>query len=201
MDRPENSSRERRENFRVKDLALVASRPLTPAQAKQWRHEEHSAVTDAFELASWFGELRQKTTLLHRQAQQESPRLADYVDTLDQKLDRLMQVLLIRDMDLQEHSPQEVDIGAEGLGFTGTSGVEEGQQLELHVLLLSTGTGLRLLGTVVRCQPLPEGEAGYDIAVTLEYQREADRELLLHHLLHRQSELIRERNQTGMPEG
>ncbi|MBA1147191.1 PilZ domain-containing protein [Ectothiorhodospiraceae bacterium WFHF3C12] len=195
MDRPDKSAQERRENFRVKDLAIITSRPLSPAEAKEWRRDGPSPLTDAFDLASWFGEIRQKTTLLHRQAQQESPRLADYVDTLDQKLDRLMQVMLIRDMNLEDHTPQQIDIGAEGLGFASASRFDTGQQLELHLLLLSTGTGLRLLGKVVRCEPLQDGAAGYDVGVSLEYQREADRELLLHHLLHRQSELIRERNQ------
>lgn len=199
MDKPQNRSRERRENFRVRDSALISVKPLTAAEADEWRRRSDTPVPDAFDLASWFGELRQKTTLLHRQAQQESPRLADYVDTLDQKLDRLMEVMLIRDMNLERQVPQDVDLAADGIGFQVAHPLRAGQHLELHVLLLSTGTGLRLLGKVVRCDAAPEGASAFDIGVSLEYQREADRELLLHHLLHRQSELIRERNYSDAP--
>lgn len=199
MDNPDRNSRERRENFRVTDSALLSIWPLSAAEAEAWRRRTTRPVPDAFDLASWFGEVRQKTTLLHRQAQQESPRLADYVDTLNQKLDRLMEVMLIRDMQLEQQAPQDVDIGADGIGFRSTERFPAGQLLELHLLLMSTGTGLRLLGEVVRCDPAPEGASGFDVGVSLEYQREADRELLLHHLLHRQSELIRERNQSDVP--
>lgn len=197
MGEAKNSPEERRENFRVKDTALLEYRPLSAAEAEAWRERGGSPVPDAFDLASWFGELRQKTTLLHRQTHLENPKLADYVATLDQKLDRLMQVMLIRDMNLPQHAPQEVDIGAEGLGFVAGEPLQAGRILELHLLLLSTGTGLRMLGEVVRCEPV---SGGYEVGVSLEYQREADRELLLHHLLHRQSELIRERNLAEVPE-
>jgi len=189
---------ERREHFRVEDEALVSYHRLpTVEDAAAGGQSRADGVPDAFELASIFGELKQKTTLLQPQARQEGPRLAEYLGTLDQKLDRLMEVLLARELQAEDPARQTVELGGEGMSFTAPEALRVGEQLELRLLLLSTGTGLRLHGRVVRCEAAQGSGGAHAVGVEFSFEREADRELLLHHLLHRQSELIRERNQLG----
>lgn len=182
---------ERRAHFRVEDEVLVCYRHHAVPDEGDGR----SGVPDAFELASVFGELRQKTTLLHRQARQEGPRIAEYLHTVDQKLDRLMEVMLARELQADNPTRQTVEIGADGISFATREPVDAGAVIELRLLLLSTGTGLRLHGRVVRCEPEQTSGEGFRLGVEFMFEREADRELLLHHLLHRQSELIREQHQ------
>lgn len=183
---------ERRQYFRVNDTILLQAEAIPADVLPTLRERLSQPLPDAFYLASEFNRIKQETAILHRQLEQQSRSLLRYVDALDSKLDRIAEVLLVQAMGADGARRVEVDIGAEGMGFPSPEPFPGGAVLDLRLALLSSGTGVRLLGEVVRCQ---RGEDGYQVGVAFEHLREADRELLVQHVLRRQASMLRSRHE------
>lgn len=182
---------ERRQYFRVQDTVLLQAEAIPADVLPVLRERLAEPLPDAFYLASEFNRIKQETAILHRQLEQQSRSLMRYVDALDSKLDRLAEVLLVQAMGADGARRLEVDIGAEGMGFPSPEPFPPGAVLDLRLALLSTGTGVRVLAKVLRCN---RTEEGYRIGVLFEHLREVDRELLVQHVLKRQASVLRSRH-------
>ncbi|MDN5870783.1 MAG: PilZ domain-containing protein [Nitrococcus sp.] len=183
---------ERRENFRVNDEVLLAYQGLSRQEVELRRRQYAQDMSSAFTLAQEMDELRQQTAVLRRQAEQESPVSAQLIETLDRKLDRVIEVLMMHELGSQCPEPVAVDIGADGMGFGATQAFEVGQALDIRLMVPSTGFGLHTFAQVVRCGESGKRD-GFTVGVRFQFLRSSDRELLAQHLLQRQSMLLRER--------
>ena len=69
-----------------------------------------------------------------------------------------------------------IDISAGGLSFRGEELYQDGQQLDLEIMLPRYRTPLRLQARVLRCRPLPDAveSAAEFLDVTLDQQAEID---------------------------
>lgn len=139
-------------------------------------------------------ELRQQTAILRRQAEQESAVIARLIEHLDRKLDRVIGVLMVHELGSRCPEPVAVDIGANGMGFASTEVFEVGQALDIRLIMPTTGLGLHTLAHVVRCGESGKG-GGFNVGVQFQFLRSYDREILVQHLLQRQSMLLQQRKQ------
>ena len=180
---------ERREHFRVKDEALVTYRAVDAAEGERIRADAGLAWPNAFSLCSRLHEMRQDTTVLRRHAERESSTFGRLVDQLDRKLDLVTEVLLAQEVTARGAQVLPVDVSAEGIGFTVSRSLPAEQLVETRLVFRSTGLGLRTLGRVVYCQSDLHG--GFCLGLTFEFLRDYDRELMVYHVLQRQSMLLR----------
>lgn len=191
---PGDPQGERRENFRVNDEILLDYRRLSRPEVELRRQQYTRDAPSAFALVPEMNELRQQTAILRRQAEQESAVIARLIEHLDRKLDRVIGVLMVHELGSRCPAPVAVDIGADGMGFGTTEVFEVGQALDMRVMMPATGLGLHTFAQVVRC-----GESGkrngFNVGVQFQFLRSYDREVLVQHLLQRQSMLLRQRKQ------
>lgn len=191
---PGDLHRERRENFRVNDEILLDYRRLSQREVELRRQQYAQDAPSAFALVPEMNELRQQTAILRRQAAQESDVIARLIEHLDHKLDRVIGVLMVHELGSRCPAPVAVDIGAEGMGFGTAEVFEVGQSLDMRLMMPTTGLGLHTFAQVVRCGESGKRD-GFNVGVQFQFLRSYDREVLVQHLLQRQSMLLRQRKQ------
>lgn len=184
-------SDERRAHFRVPDTLLLDYEPIDEHEMALRREEMAGRWPNAFMLASRLHEIREGATVLRRHARQESAVFSKLVDTLDQSIDLLAETLAVQAFGNRVAKVTDVNIGAGGMDFISSDGaLPPGSILDLRMLFHSTGAGLRMFGRVRRCDRVATG--GHRLGIEFEFAREHDRELLVHLMLRREAQLLRE---------
>ncbi|MGD8429296.1 MAG: PilZ domain-containing protein [Ectothiorhodospiraceae bacterium] len=183
---------DRREHFRVEDEVILDYRRVDAEQIARQRAAGAEDAPSAFSLVSHLHHLRQESIILRRAAERESASFARLVDMQDRKIEGLAEVLMMHELRDRTAVRVHVDIGADGMGLRLDEPLEEGQWLEFRVVLLSTGLGLHSYARVVHCRP--DAEGGFVVGTSFEFIREHDREMLVHHVLQRQSMMLRQRH-------
>ncbi len=191
---PSSSPGDRRENFRITDEVLLDYRCLPRQEVALRRQAYAQDASSAFALVTEMNELRQQTAILRRQAEQESAVIARLIEHLDRKLDRVIGVLMVHELGSRCPQPVAVDIGADGMGFSTSEVFEVGQVLDLRLMMPATGLGLHTFAEVVRCGESGK-RGGFRVGAQFQFLRDYDREVLVQHLLQRQSMLLRKRKQ------
>ena len=187
------SGAERRAHYRVSDQVIIELTRLTPDEWEARRAALAAPRVDAFALGSECQALRDQTAVLRRHAARESEAFARLFDSLERRFDRLVAVLMLHELVPESGEPLAVDIAAEGCGFTWPEPMADGEGLELRMVFPSTFLGLHTLARVAHCTPLDSG--GHRVGVSFEFSRDADRELLAHHVIQREALLLRQRLQ------
>jgi hypothetical protein len=97
----------------------------------------------------------------------------------------------------------DVNVSACGMAFRSFSPLLEGTSLELELLLFPSHQYVRAYGKVTCCRNDAERDLGsaYKIAVDFKFIRDDDRELLVSHILKKQSELLKAERQSSDPQG
>lgn len=191
---PSEPHGERRENFRVNDEVLLDYSRLSRQEVEVRRRQYARDVPSAFALVPEMNELRQQTAILRRQAEQESAVITRLIEHLDRKLDRVIGVLMMHELGSRCPEPVAVNIGADGMGFGTTEVFEVGQALDMRLMMPATGLGLHTYALVVRCGE-SGNRGGFNVGVRFQFLQNYDQEVLVQHLLQRQSMLLRQRKQ------
>ena len=86
-----------------------------------------------------------------------------------------------------------MNLSASGMAFKSKDAVEPGITLELKLLLYPSLAGILAYAEVVDCAALEEEESGfsYQIRVNFSHLRESDRDLLIRHVVQRQTDQLR----------
>ena len=119
-----------------------------------------------------------------RKLREKDEALAKVLDTIDTKLNLILNLLNLR---LRKDTPTQemtVDISAAGLSFPYPERIEEGQILQMDIGLLPEQYFFRCFGEVVRNQK--DDDEGYKIGVKFIWITEQDRERLIEHIFQQQ---------------
>lgn len=193
-------SDERREYFRVEDQVTLEYRVITEAEMECVLMRIRDEVPDRFTVAASFaGTSRQMKHLLQNLSSQ-SPDLALCLQALDKKMNLLAQLLVAETMNQEGTCLREVSLSAGGLAFNAERELRSGELLETRMVLFPSVTGILAVAQVVSCERRGDVNGGMPWRVAVEYQsiRESDRDLLVKHLLGRQTELLRARREGGV---
>ncbi|MCX8043728.1 MAG: PilZ domain-containing protein [Desulfobacterota bacterium] len=121
------------------------------------------------------------------------PKLWDLLVSLDEKLNRILDRLNL-EPETVEAEPQHVNVSASGIKFTMHEKVEQGDMLEVKMLLPTTPmVSVVVYGQVVSVENL--GSAGYGVAVQFVDMDAEIRDRLIQYTLNRQREIIRKQRQ------
>jgi len=134
--------------------------------------------------------------IMHR-IEEEDQDVAAYLKAINNKIDILGRALLSNDDGLTEQPAQPVNLSASGLAFYTSEKIDIGAILELKLLLQPSFTGVIIFGEVVGSDLVDEQVDGFDYftRVNFMHMRERDRDLLIRHVIKRQSEVLRRRRE------
>jgi len=193
-------SEERREYFRIDDEVALDYRLISPGEAELLREKIKSRVVDRFTVASSFtATSRQMTHVIHK-VQNQSPELARCLQAIDQKLNMIAQLFVSEEINLREQPTHEVNLSAGGIAFRAQHDIRVGGLLELRMVLLPSLVGILTISRVIQCERLDDGnlKLPWQISVVYEHLRETDRELLVRHIMSKETQQLRsQRSEDG----
>ena len=198
---------ERRRYFRINDSMGISYRQLGPAEAKALALQTKQRGIN-FDFAANFDNRIQ--TLLDA-CRIQSPLAAELIDLVNKKLNFVIQQMDI-DADLIHrvaYTVREVNVSACGMAFVTDDLLAVGQQLQLDIILQPSELHIVLLAQVVDssaltydefgvCNESGAGEQssenpGYFTRLNFIEIHSADQEMLIQHIVKRQSTLLKER--------
>ena len=191
------SEPDRRRFFRIEDSISLSYHPVPPEDLERRLERLEAEMEDNFTAASSLASISQRMAgVLHKIAV-ESPETAQYLQALDQKIDLLGRALLSNDPNLEEQQAQPVNLSASGMAFHSNQPEKTGTVLELRLILLPSLMGLLIYGEVVGCEKLDTSEEGFShsIRVDFSHMRESDRDVLIRHVIQRQTKMLRQRRE------
>lgn len=189
------SPEERREYFRIRDQVILGYRRIDSAQAAFIAEEIHRDLPDRFTVASRFeASSRVMTRLTHTFAGQ-MPDLAHYLKHMDDKLNHMARLFVMDEINVQDRTPEFVTLSGGGISFGVDREYREGELVELRIVLLPSFIGILAVGSVVYCDSLKgtQGTGPWNLAVEYRDIREPDRDLLVKHIMNRETEELRKK--------
>ncbi|MEO5342068.1 MAG: PilZ domain-containing protein [Gammaproteobacteria bacterium SHHR-1] len=193
MDTDEN----RRTFFRIEDRLQISYKRIGPDELSELVDKLYRDELDHFSVASEIMALRTEAAPLMRQISSQSADIANYLSSLDQRLELLARTVAARDSDLTEHPPRDCNLSASGIAIGVDQPLQAGEMLEVSLLLLPSYAGVRAIAEVVDCTPstAQQTEAAYQLRLNFSHMREKDRDLLIKHIIQRQGEMLRKRRE------
>ena len=175
---------ERRRFFRIDDSLGVSYQRISDAEAAQHQvqlqHNSQLQALDSFE---------SRIRSLIEASKIQTPIVAELADLLNKKLNLLINQLEV-DQKLLLHTPiklQDVNISACGMAFDLGEAVPEGDRLLIQLQLYPDDTRLQIVARSVGCT---ENDEGYYIRLEFHDMAADDQELLIQHIVRRQSRLL-----------
>ncbi len=192
-------SDERREYFRIDDEIALDYRLTDEDEIDALSERIHARFPDRFTVASSFSATsRQMAQALHK-VQSQSPELVRCLQSIDQKLNMLAQLFVSEEMHLDQQPTREVNLSAGGLAFRSQHEIRTGSLLEMRMVLFPSLVGILTLSRVIHCARINDGNVQFpwQVAVNFEQLRESDRELLVRHVMAKQTRQLREERSEG----
>lgn len=197
MAKEQLMNKERREYFRITDEVMLDYHSVNEAELESLQAVIESPIPDRFTTASSFAASSRQIAHAFHSVQNESPEVARCLQALDQKLNTLAQLFVAEEIGFNERSAQDVSLSAGGLAFRSQHPINQGDLLETRLVLLPSLMGILMVSRVVHCERVNDGNLQYpwQIAVSYEIMRESDRELLVRHVMAKETELLRSQRQ------
>ena len=184
---------ERRSYFRIDDIAILHYRTVTDEEISSGRHDDDQLLIDKLTLKARFDCISRELLPLFRVIEAGSPEIAQYLSSIDRKLNLLSEYYVDMAMGDMDTSPQKVNLGAGGVSFISSSPMMSGSMLELRIVLLPEHYGVFTYAKVVNCVRISEdaGEKNY-YKISVEYERMSDevRDIITRHVLNKEQQSI-----------
>ena len=185
------SADDRREFFRIDDSIRVSVRRVD--QAEMDAHNGHPGDhASGFNALASLAAISSQSAAILRRIDERSPDIAAYLRVLDEKIELIGRVVVSQQSEALAPTQSPVNLSAGGLGVDVDEPYETGELVEVRMLLHPSFTGLATYGTVLGCDANDDSAPGkYHLRVTFDNMSEPDRDVLVRHILRRQSEQLR----------
>jgi c-di-GMP-binding flagellar brake protein YcgR len=181
-------NRDRRRYFRINDTLGVAYRILTETELAEDSDSSERPVDARNIIAAYDTQIEH----LLSQLRGKDPVVSELMDVFNQKFNCILDQLNL-DSDLVQriaHKVQEVNISACGMAFVVDEELASGTLLSLDLLLLPANLHVFTRGIVLDSTAVEAGE-GYHVRLEFSGMESQDQEVLIQHIVQRQSHLIR----------
>lgn len=187
------SATERRRYFRIRDQVALKYAVIS--------EQEHSnAVADLPEsrpgltsLANSFAASTRQMAPTVRRIRDLHPDLCRFLGMVNEKLDMLARAFSIVESEMVSWPTQTVCLSAGGLSFDVQAPLPVGTRLKVTLVVFPSLVHIIALASVVRCRASNHHEAKHRIGAEFTYIMEEDRELLIQHIVQRESHRLRTR--------
>ncbi len=192
---------ERRQFFRVEDEVSLRYQVVKAGELEVKLKRLEQDLDSDFTIVSSLAAISHEMAGVLRKVESDAPDVARYLKALDRKIDLLGRAFLAQTSDLSEQPAKAVNMSASGLAFYTPEPVAVGGVLELKLLLFPSYTGMLIYAEVVACERVETaGANGFcRIRVNFTHLRESDRDVLIRHVLQRQSEMLRRQREEREP--
>ncbi len=186
---------ERRNFFRIDDSVTMSYQAVPQEELPQRMENMHTEAN--FTVMGSIASINQNMAGIMHRIEEEDQNVAAYLKAINNKIDILGRALLANDNELTEQPAQPVNLSASGMAFYTSEQVEAGVILELKLLLQPSFTGIITFAEVVGSNLVDEPVDGFDYCtrVNFTHMLEKDRDLLIRHVIRRQSEDLRRRRE------
>ena len=184
---------DRREYFRINDQVALKFRVVERSEVDSAIEKREDGHVDVNVMASSFANTNLDMKHAIEKCRRDLPDVATYLDGLNAKVDLLIRLLVASGSELPDHPTDDVNLSASGLSVKVTKEVAEGSFLEIKLLFFPSFLYVVTFGHAVRCSASDE-VAGfpYELAVEFSHLEDSDKELLIRHILQRESAMLRE---------
>ncbi|OOZ42161.1 hypothetical protein BOW53_00860 [Solemya pervernicosa gill symbiont] len=189
QDSENKSSADRREFFRLNDSVAIDFRQLQSDELETVRARIHSDQPDRFSVAAKFATSSRTMDMQLRTISKSSPTIAAFLKEVDKKMNILAGLMAVEELTGIDCPSRPVNLSAGGVAFFSANPFNRDDMLEVRLVLFPTQIGIRFIGRVVSSTTdlKDEGEQPYYISVEMDTIRDSDRDLLVKHLLHKQT--------------
>jgi hypothetical protein len=183
---------ERRRFFRIDD-AINLYYKIVDEQEVIAASKMTDDVLSSCSLVTALDLLDQESRIIMIRVEKNEPEIAEYLKTLDAKINLLAQAVMRQGNDFTESTMCNTNISASGLAIEIDHPIEAGEYLEIKLLLTSCIAVILVYGRVVYCQKNIEDAAmPYQVGIDYVNLNDQDREILIKHIVKRQMQQIRE---------
>lgn len=177
---------ERRSFFRIDDTAILYYRIISEEEYESGQHDDDLLLVDKLTLKARFDSISREMQPLFRVIQAGSPDIAQFLSSLDKKLNLLSEYYVEMAMGDMEMTPQKINLGAGGLAFMSPSPIMSGSIMELRIVLLPEHYGIFSYAKVVSCVRNTDEMTNinsYKISVEFENMSDDVRDIITRHVL------------------
>ncbi|MCP5312994.1 MAG: PilZ domain-containing protein [Chromatiaceae bacterium] len=183
---------ERRNFFRIDDTVRMSLRRIPADELDERLRRLELDLAGNFTVMSSLAAITAQMSVGLRRIENRDPDLAAYLRAIDQKIEVIGRAFLAQEPELTAEKAVPVNLSAGGMSVGVDEAFAPGTALEIRMLLFPSFTGLMIYGTVVESSPESASEEYQHLArIEFTHIREHDRELLIRHLLRRQSAQLR----------
>lgn len=184
---------ERRQYYRIDDDVALKYRVVRREELDDALSRLKEGYPDLLGVASAFADMNVRMNHALDKCRQETPEVALYLEALNEKLDTLIHLLAVSDAGLPDRPTHRVNLSASGIRFNAREDIPAGTALEIKLVFFPSFMCIMSFGTVVRCVRAQNAPPGYpyDLALEFLFIRESDRELLVRHILQKESTALR----------
>jgi len=178
---------ERRRFFRIDDAVNLYYR-IVDEQTVDAASKVTDDVLSNCSLVTALDVLNQESRLVLYRIEKNEPEIADYLKLIDSKISLLAQAVLQQNNDLSDSTLCNTNLSASGIAIDVDSEIKEGEFIEVKLFLSSCIAVIVLYGKVVYCK---KNSGCYQIGIDYINLKDADREVLIKHIVKRQMHQIR----------
>lgn len=191
-------SEERRQFFRVDDEVNLVYAKIDKKQVMEGTYVSENILGN-WPLSSALEMVAQESTLLLLKISKFNPDVADYLKIIDNKIELLAQALVMQSGEFTNNNIRNANLSATGIAFDSHEAFQNGDFLEIKILLVSSMAVVVAFGKVVYCKS-SQSESGhfpYTIGVDYVSIKDQDRELLIKHVVKKQLQQIRDKKENN----
>jgi len=183
-EKPEN---ERRQYFRIKNRLFIGYELIDSEHEFSASNSDNSkSLPFAHLLGELNGIVSANDAHIETLNSQQQPTI-DHINELNTKLAQLTQYM-IQSLNLSYNELLEVDLSGGGIRFESERSMPIGQKLKLELVLVPEYYYLVVYAEVVDCQPINNR---FELAISFDQIKEADRDAIIRHVFKSQSEQLR----------
>lgn len=196
------TGKDRRNYFRIDDTVRMSLRRVPPDELQGRLDRLEHDLAGNFTVLSSLAAITAQMTAGLRRIENRDPDLAAYLRAIDQKIEVIGRAFIAAEPEMVAEVAVPVNLSAGGMCAGVEEHFEAGTDIEIRMLLFPSFTGLMIYGNVVECSPAdvehPSGRYQHVARIEFTHIREQDRELLIRHLLRRQSDQLRDRHEQDL---
>lgn len=187
---------ERRRYFRVNDTINLLHKVIDENSLSSQSHVSND-VLNSCSLTVALDVLSQEARMLMPRLERRDPELFEYLKIMDTKINLIAQAISLKGEEFSEHDTREICLSATGLAFSNETAIETGALLELRMLLTSCMAVIVAYARVVHCRDISRDNPQHPYSICVEYvnMQEEDRELLIKHVVKKQLQQLRDKNE------
>jgi hypothetical protein len=192
-------SEERRQFFRVDDEVNLVYTKIDEKQVIEGTYVSENILGN-WPLSSALEMVAQESTLLLHKISKFNPDVADYLKIIDNKIELIAQALVMQSGEFTNNNTRNANLSATGIAFESDEAFQNGDFLEIKILLVSSMAVVVAFGKVVYCKS-SQSESGrfpYTIGVDYVSIKDQDRELLIKHVVKKQLQQIRDKKENNL---